>query len=84
MQRASKRLPITLATACAALRREFVDATVVVRTAVNRGTVEISESIDDHAVIGKATIWRACEGVNNTLHPLTAANRTQFEDCADA
>ena len=61
---------------CAALRRKLVDATVVVRTAVHSGAVKISESIDDHAVVGKATIWRALERMNNTLSPLPAANRS--------
>ena len=45
----------------AASRREFVDATVVVRAAMHSSAVEISESIDYHAVVGKATIWRALE-----------------------
>ena len=59
---------------CAALRRKLVDATVVVRAAVHSGSVEVSESIDDHAVVGKATIWRALERMNNTLGPLPATN----------
>ena len=61
---------------CAALRRKLVDATVVVRAAVHSGPVEVSKSIDDHAVVGKATIWRALERMNNTLSPLPAANRS--------
>jgi hypothetical protein len=61
---------------CAALKRKLVDATVVVRAAVHSGAVEISESIDDHPVVGKATIWRALEQMNNTLNPLSAANRS--------
>jgi hypothetical protein len=56
-------------------RRELVNATVVVRAAVHSGTVEVSESIDDHAIVGKATIWRALERMNDTLSPLPAANR---------
>jgi hypothetical protein len=59
----------------AASRRELVDATVVVCRR-ERGAVEVSESIDDHAVVGKATIWRALERMNNTLSPLPAANRS--------
>ena len=61
---------------CVALRRKLVDAAVVVFAAVNRGAVEISESIDDHPIVGKATIWRALERMNNTLSPLPAANRS--------
>ena len=61
---------------CAALRRKLVDGTVVVRAAVHSGAVEVSESIDDHPVVGKATIWRARERMNNTLSPLSAANRS--------
>jgi len=57
-------------------RRELVDATVVIRAAVNRSAVEVSESIDDHAIVGKATIWRALERMNNALSPLPAANRS--------
>ena len=60
----------------AASRREFVDATVVVCAAVNSSAIEVSESIDDHAVVGKATIWRPLERVNHTLTPLPAANRS--------
>jgi hypothetical protein len=58
------------------LRRKLIDATVIVVAAVHRSAVEISESIDDHAVVGKATIWRARERMNNTLSPLPAANRS--------
>ena len=61
---------------CAALRRKLVDAAVVVAAAVNGRTVEISESINDHPVVGKATIRRASERMNNTLSPLSAANRS--------
>ena len=61
---------------CAVLRRKLVDATVIVRAAVHSGAVEISESIDNHAVVGKATIRRAFERMNNTLSPLSAANRS--------
>ena len=39
---------------CAALRRKLVDGTVVVRAAMHSGAVEVSESIDDHPVVGKA------------------------------
>ncbi len=67
---------------CAALRRKLVDATVVVRAAVHSSAVEVSESIDDHTVVGKATIWRTRERMNNTLCPLTAASRTELEDYA--
>ena len=61
---------------CAALRRKLVDGTVVVLAAMHSGAVEVSESIDDHPVVGKATIWRARERMNNTLSPLSAANRS--------
>ena len=60
---------------CAASRRELVDATVVVRAAVHSGAVEVSESIDDHPVVGKPTIWRARERMNDALDPLSTANR---------
>ena len=43
---------------------------------MNRGSVKISEPINDHPVIGKRAVWRAFEGVNYSFHPLTAANRT--------
>ena len=77
-QAAHRRLPITflLRPRCAALRRKLVDATVVVRAAVHSRAVEVSESINDHAVVRKATIWRALERMNNTLSPLPAANRS--------
>ena len=61
---------------CAALRRKLVDGTVVVRTAVHSGAVEVSESIDDHPVVGKPSIWRTLKRMNNALCPLTAANRS--------
>jgi hypothetical protein len=57
-------------------RRELVNATVVVRAAVHSGAVKVSESIDNHAIVGKATIWRARERMNDTLGPLPAANRS--------
>ena len=77
-QAAHRSLPMTflLSPICAVLRRKFVDAAVVVRAAVHSGAVEVSESIDDHAIVGKATIWRARERMNNTLSPLPAANRS--------
>ena len=57
---------------CAALRRKLVDGTVVVRAAMHSGAVEVSESIDDHPVVGKASIWRTRKLMNNALCPLTA------------
>jgi hypothetical protein len=77
-QTTHRSLPITFCCVlrCAALRRELVDATVVVRAAVHSGAVEVFESIDDHEVVGKATVWRALERMNNTLSPLSAANRS--------
>jgi len=56
--------------------REFVDRSVVVIASMNGGAVKVSELIDDDAVIGKASIWRALEGMNHSLGPLTAGNRT--------
>jgi len=41
--------------------------------AVDCGAVKVSERIDDHAVIGKAAIWRALKRLNNTLNPLASA-----------
>ena len=43
---------------------------------MNGGAVKVSEPIDDHAVIGKRAIWRALEGMNYSLGPLTTVNRT--------
>ena len=74
-----RHLPITFSAASyvvAVLRGKLVNATVVVRSAVHSRAVEISESIDDHAVVGKSTIWRALERMNDTLSPLSAANRS--------
>src|SRR5262249_49845465 len=62
-------------------RRELVDGAVVCSAAVNGGAVEISESIDDHTVVGKATIWRTRKLMNHALCPLTAS-RTEHEDHA--
>jgi hypothetical protein len=58
------------------LRRQLIDTSVVVIAAMDRGAVEVSESINDQSVIGKRAIWRACEGMNNTLGPLAAAYGT--------
>jgi len=55
--------------------REFVDRSVVVAPPMNCGAVKISELIDDHAVIGERAIWRALEGMNYSLGPLTATSR---------
>ena len=65
-------------------RRELVDATVVVIAAVNRGTIEVSKRIDNHAVIGKTAIGRTLESVNYSFGPLTATGGTYFKDCATA
>jgi len=58
------------------LRRELVHGPVIVVATVNRGAVEVSKPIDDHPVVSKRAVWRTLEGMNNTLHPLTAANRS--------
>jgi hypothetical protein len=34
----------------------LVDATVVIRAAVNSNAVEVTKSIDNHAFVGEATI----------------------------
>ncbi len=57
-------------------RREFVDRSVVVIAAMNCGTVKVSKPINNHAIIRKRAIWRALEGMNDSLGPLTAANGT--------
>jgi hypothetical protein len=57
-------------------RRELVHAAVVVCAAMHSGAIKISESIDDHAIVRKATIRRACERMYNSFRPLAAANRT--------
>src|SRR6267142_1878327 len=66
---------------CAALRRKLVDGTVVRRATMHSGAVEISESIDDHTVVRKPSIWRTRKLMNNALYPLTAS-RTELEDHA--
>jgi hypothetical protein len=43
---------------------------------MNGGAVKVSEPIDNHPIIGKRAIWRALEGMNYRLGPLTAANGT--------
>ena len=58
-QIAYRSLRIAFPLRCAALRRKLVNAAVVVGAAVHRGAVEISKSIDDHAVIGEPTICPA-------------------------
>jgi len=76
-QVAHRSLPITFSATSlryAVLRRKLVDAAVIGRAAVNRRAVEIAESIDDHAVVGEATIWRARERMNDTLSPLSATD----------
>ena len=52
--------------------RELVDGSVVVIAPMNGGAIKVSEPIDDHPVIGKRAIWRALEGMNYSLGPLTA------------
>ena len=61
---------------CAYSGRELVDGSVVIIAPVNGGSVEITKPINDHSVIGKRAIRRALEGMNYSLDPLTAANRT--------
>ena len=75
-QIAHRSLRITFPLRCAALRRKLVNAAVVVGAAVNSRAVEISKSIDDHAIVGEPTIWRPRERMNNTLSPLSAADRS--------
>lgn len=53
---------------------ELVNAAVVGVAAMNSGAVKVSKPIDDPAVVKKTPVWRALEGVNDTLSPLTAAN----------
>src|SRR5262245_8389216 len=61
---------------CAVLRRKLVNAAVAIHAAVHSRAVEVTKSIDDHAVVRKTPIWRAREGMNNTLSPLPAADRS--------
>ena len=49
-------------------------ATVVGVATVNRRAVEISKSVDNHAVVGKPTIWLPGEWMNDALSPLPAGD----------
>src|SRR6478672_5537496 len=81
-QIAHRSLRITFPLRCAASRRKLVNAAVVVGAAVNSRAVKISESIDDHAIVGKPAVWRTRERMNDALSPLPAAYRSELEDCA--
>ena|SRR5215470_6786403 len=60
-------------------RRELIDASVVILTSVDRGSIKVAK-IGNHSVIGKSAIRRTFEGMNNSLGPFAAGNRTQLKN----
>src|SRR5436190_1395648 len=64
------------------LRNELVERTFAESAAVNGGAEVVSGSVGHHSVVGKASVGRILEAVDDALRPLTTTGQGEPVDGA--